>query len=99
MPVTMTAPMLPLSSGMMLRILRKDGSVAEGGFEARFFGPVTIFPLSSGRSEEWNARLRGAFGKRRWGDVRSLRRDAHAEDETCFAHGDEICLSTREPER
>jgi hypothetical protein len=27
--------------------------------------------------------------------VRSLRRDGHAEDDTCFGHGEEICLSTR----
>jgi hypothetical protein len=36
------------------------------------------------------------FGKRRWSEVRSLRRDAHAEDGICVAHGDELCLSKQD---
>ena len=61
------------------------------------FLPPGPWRIASGRSEEWNARLRGAFGTRRWGDVRSIRRDAHAADETCFGHDEQFCLSMRPP--
>jgi protein-L-isoaspartate(D-aspartate) O-methyltransferase len=30
-------------------------------------------------------------------EVRSVRRDHHAEDETCWLHGEGWCLSRREP--
>jgi protein-L-isoaspartate(D-aspartate) O-methyltransferase len=87
-PLTMTSPGLPLSSGMMLKVKR-----LEKGFQAGFLSPVSIYPLSSGRSEAWNARLLAAMATRQWGAVRSLRRDAHAPDQTCFCHGEELCIS------
>jgi protein-L-isoaspartate(D-aspartate) O-methyltransferase len=92
LPLTMTSPGLPWSSGMMLHVGRLDG-----GFAARFFSPVAIYPLSHGRSDEWNGRLQALFGKRRWSEVRSLRRDAHTADGTCVAHGEGLCLSQQPP--
>jgi protein-L-isoaspartate(D-aspartate) O-methyltransferase len=87
-PLTMTAPGLPLSSGMVLKVERRGQGLA-----AAFVSPVSIYPLSSGRSEEWSRRLLAAFATRQWSAVGSLRRDEHARDETCFCHGGELCLS------
>jgi hypothetical protein len=82
---------VPQSSGMMLQVTRMGE-----GYAAKFFSPVSIYLLASGRSEEWNARLIKAMGTRQWGAVRSLRVDEHAADESCFCHGEGMCISKRE---
>lgn len=90
-PLTVVLPGIPHSTGLFLKVTR-----TAGGYPAKFFSHVAIYPLSHGRSEEWNARLGKAMGTRQWDAVRSLRLDEHPADETCFCHGPELCLSKRE---
>ena len=90
-PITLVLPGVPHSSGMMLKVTRTGDS-----YRAGFFSPVGIYALSGARSDEWNARLGKAFATRQWGAVHSLRLDEHAADESCFCHGEGLCISKRE---
>jgi protein-L-isoaspartate(D-aspartate) O-methyltransferase len=90
-PITLVLPGVPHSSGMVLKVTRSGD-----GYRAKFLSPVSIYPLSTGRSEEWNSRLLKAMGTRQWGAVCTLRLDEHPADETCFCHGEELCISKRE---
>jgi protein-L-isoaspartate(D-aspartate) O-methyltransferase len=68
---------------------RQDGE----GFAARFAGYVGIYNFAGVR-DEGNAKLVDAAVQR--GDmatVKSLRRDPHAHEETCWLHGAGWCLS------
>lgn len=87
-PLTITMPGMPLSTGMMLKAKR-----VEAGYEARFLSQVSIFPSSSGRSPEWNQSLLKAIASRTWESVRSMRVDEHEVSESCFCHGPGICIS------
>ena len=90
-PITLIIPGVPHSSGMMLKVTRTDNRYSAG-----FFSPVGIYALSNGRSEEWNTQLAKAMGTRQWSAVRSLRLDEHAADESCFCHGEGLCISKRD---
>lgn len=90
-PLTLILTGVAHSSGMVLKVTRTDDS-----YPARFLSPVSIYPLATGRSEEWNSRLAKAMGTRQWGAVRSLRLDEHAAEESCFCHGEGLCISKRE---
>ena len=90
-PITLVVPEVPHSSGVMLKVTRADN-----GYRAKFFSAVAIYPLSTGRSEDWNNRLLKAMGTRQWGAVRTLRLDEHTPDDSCFCHGDGLCISKRE---
>jgi protein-L-isoaspartate(D-aspartate) O-methyltransferase len=77
--------------GFMLRAdRRRDGLAA---WSAGWCG---FYPCAGARNDEDLAALRQALndgeGQRL---VRSLRRDAHTKDETCWLHGDGWCLSRR----
>jgi protein-L-isoaspartate(D-aspartate) O-methyltransferase len=87
-PLTVILPGTPHSSGVMLKVTKTTG-----GYAAAFFSPVAIYALSHGRSDEWNSKLIKALSSRQWGEVRSLRMDPHSPDQSCFCHGDELCLS------
>jgi protein-L-isoaspartate(D-aspartate) O-methyltransferase len=66
---------------------------AGAGYRAEAVGPIRIMP-SHGRSDEPEVKRR-----LRWWEatsqVRSLRRDAHARDHTCWLHVEGSCLSSR----
>jgi protein-L-isoaspartate(D-aspartate) O-methyltransferase len=86
--------LLPLTiddrQGAMLLIRRLPA-----GYEAQALRRVEIFPCIGGRSLETEALLRVAFWKQNVSCVRSLRRDDHEVDESCWLHGDGFCLSKR----
>jgi len=68
---------------------RQDGE----GFAARFAGYVGIYNFAGAR-DEGNAKLVDAAVQR--GDmatVKSLRRDPHVQEESCWLHGEGWCLS------
>jgi protein-L-isoaspartate(D-aspartate) O-methyltransferase len=52
-----------------------------------------IYPCIGSRDAESNQRLREAVMRGAWWDVRSVRRDAHEPDESCWLHGEEGCIS------
>jgi protein-L-isoaspartate(D-aspartate) O-methyltransferase len=72
----------------MLRIAREPGGLA-----ARFVSAVGIFHCAGARTVDGGERLRRAFARGGQERVRSLRREAHAEDATCWLHAERCCLS------
>jgi protein-L-isoaspartate(D-aspartate) O-methyltransferase len=88
--------LLPMTTeqrgGFMLRLDRRGAELA-----ARSVGWAGFYPCAGARREEDEALLAHALhdsaGQRA---VRSLRRDPHAKDETCWLHGDGWCLSKQE---
>jgi protein-L-isoaspartate(D-aspartate) O-methyltransferase len=88
--------LLPLTgaqrAGLMLRLDRRGESVA-----ARSASWVGIFPCAGGRDDAEAAALTRAMGDAAGQRaLRSLRRDRHDADESCWLHGDGWCLSRRE---
>ncbi len=79
--------------GAMLLITRH----AQSSFAARFLIGAAFIDFSGARDPETSRRLAAALGADRGASVRSLRRDAHDPDETCWLHGEGWCLSRREP--
>jgi protein-L-isoaspartate(D-aspartate) O-methyltransferase len=76
----------------MLRIGRRGND-----FAARSAGWVGFYPCAGARSPEGEAALDAALGDPAGQRaVRSLRRDAHERDETCWLHRGDWCLSKRE---
>ncbi len=79
--------------GAMLLVTRQE----EGRFEARFIRPVGFIEFVGARDVELSERLARAFARGDARTVRSLRRDAHAEEAACWLHADGWCLSRCEP--
>ena len=89
--------LLPLTGkggwGQTLLVTRqRDGE----GFAARFAGYVGIYHFAGARDAEMAERIDRAVGRHDMADVKSLRREPHAEDESCWLHGEGWCLSRRE---
>lgn len=87
--------LIPLTNeqrfGLLLRIDR-----GAAGFAARSAGNIGIFHCAGARradeAEALNRSLADPAGR---AALRSLRRDRHPADETCWLHGDGWCLSQR----
>jgi protein-L-isoaspartate(D-aspartate) O-methyltransferase len=77
--------------GRMLLVTRE----AEDGFAARFLGRVEFIDFDGARDPNASRRLAAALGRNCGRTVRSLRRDRHTKDRTCWLHGDGWCLSRR----
>lgn len=78
--------------GGMLLVTRRNGDE----FSAQFLCAAAFYEFSGARDAEISGRLEQAFTRDRGAGVKSLRRDPHAEEETCWLHGDGWCLSRRE---
>lgn len=89
LPLTVTT--LPGTTGQILKVTR-----TEGGYSARFLSRTAIFPCIGARDLDADRRLWEAFVGGGWESVRSLRREPHEQDATCWLHGDSFCLSTFE---
>jgi protein-L-isoaspartate(D-aspartate) O-methyltransferase len=89
--------LLPLTGeqgwGQTLLVTRRSEG---GGFAARFAGYVGIYHFAGARDAAMAQRLDAAFKGGGMEAVKSLRREAHAEDESCWLHGEGWCLSRRE---
>jgi protein-L-isoaspartate(D-aspartate) O-methyltransferase len=68
-------------------------------FEAQFLCPVWFYEFAGARGASVSNRLGRAFAGDRGAGVKSVRTDRHAEDETCWLHGDGWCVSRRELDR
>lgn len=87
---------LPLTglnrTGWVLKVVNRDQRYA-----AQFISSISIFPCVGARDAD-TARLLGeAFMSGGWAAVRSLRRDTHQIESTCWLHSDNLCLSTVDP--
>jgi len=88
----MTAGNFSARGGFMLRIERRGG-----GFAARSAGWVGFYPCAGARSPEGEAALDAALADPAGQQaVRSLRRDPHDKDDSCWLHRDGWCLSKHE---
>jgi protein-L-isoaspartate(D-aspartate) O-methyltransferase len=64
------------------------------GYSARFTDGVGIPALFGGRDPTRQRRLEEAYLRGGWEQVRSLRREPHAIQPSCWFHNDDFCLST-----
>lgn len=78
------------SWGQILKVTCTDS-----GYDAALLGVCGFIPCVNGRDIASEAALATALAGGDGESVRSLRRDAHAADGTCWLHGAEICLSRR----
>ena len=78
--------------GAMLLVTRG----AKDGFVAHFLCRVGFIDFQGVRDPATSRRLRAALRRDQGAAVKSLRRDTHQEDETCWLHGDGWCLSRRD---
>lgn len=92
LPFPMTATNGP--GGMMLVTRRTHDE-----FAARMLCPAAFYDFSGARDPVVSERLKQAIARGQGGEVKSVRSDLHAEDETCWLHGDGWCLSRRDPDR
>ena len=88
LPVTGSEGLDGIGSGGMILITRTSD-----GYAAEFVSPVTIFACIGVRDEVCNRQLLEKT-ELDWPLVRSVRRDPHDADVTCWLHGPEGCLST-----
>lgn len=79
--------------GAMLLLTRQAADL----FAARFLRPAWFIEFAGARDPETQRRLAMALGRGDTSTVKSLRRNVHSEDETCWLHGESWCLSRRDP--
>ena len=75
---------------VLLVTLRK-----EDGFAARFLCRAGFIDFQGARNPAISRRLAAALRRDQGAAVKSLRRDDHNEDKTCWLHGEGWCLSRR----
>jgi protein-L-isoaspartate(D-aspartate) O-methyltransferase len=63
------------------------------GFAAAFVSEVGIYPCYGARDSAFNDKLKEAFKRGDWKTVKTLRRDAHEANDTCWLHAKSFCLS------
>jgi protein-L-isoaspartate(D-aspartate) O-methyltransferase len=78
--------------GQILKVQR-----LHAGYAAALLGPCGIIPCVNGRDAVSEAAFAVALADGGMEDVKSLRRDAHDADESCWMHCEGFCLSRLEP--
>jgi len=76
--------------GQILKVQRSNA-----GHAAALLGPCGIIPCINGRDAASEAAFVVALAAGGMKDVKSLRREEHPADETCWMHCDGFCLSRR----
>jgi protein-L-isoaspartate(D-aspartate) O-methyltransferase len=87
-------PMTTLRDGPGAMLLVKR--YTEGGLAARFLCRAGFIDFQGARDPAISRRLAAALRRDRGTAVKSLRRDIHGKDETCWLHGEGWCFSRRE---
>jgi protein-L-isoaspartate(D-aspartate) O-methyltransferase len=80
--------------GGMLLVTRRTAD----RFDARFLCPVSFYEFEGARDAAVSDRLKQAFDRDHGAGVQSIRADPHAEEESCWLHGEGWCLSRLENE-
>jgi protein-L-isoaspartate(D-aspartate) O-methyltransferase len=86
-------PMTVTNAGGGMLLVRRRG---RDEFAARFLCPVSFYEFAGARDADVSDRLGKAFAEDRGAGVKSVRTDPHAEEATCWLHGEGWCLSRRE---
>lgn len=90
LPLTSAMPQAPeVGRGAMMKVGR-----AGEGFSAEMVTYVGIFSCTSVRDAEMNGLIGKALAEGAMAKVRSLRRDAHEQTDSCVVHGDAVCWSS-----
>jgi protein-L-isoaspartate(D-aspartate) O-methyltransferase len=79
-------------AGKVLKIERRERS-----FAARFIMGINIFNCEGARDPQEEERLGERFRTSDASQVRSLRRETHEVEASCWFHADGLCLSSSEP--
>lgn len=77
--------------GQVLKVQRGDA-----GYAATLLGPCGIIPCINGRDAVSEAVFAAALAGGGMGQVKSLRREQHPADQSCWMHCDGFCLSRHE---
>ena len=88
LPLTVSNDSDTPDSGQILKVKREPN-----GFTASFICPTMIFPCFGARDPELNDKLKEAFQRGDVNSVRSLRRDPHDKDQSCWLHNQQFCIS------
>jgi protein-L-isoaspartate(D-aspartate) O-methyltransferase len=88
-------PMTTSRPGPGAALLVTCGSA--NAFAARFLCRVGFIPFEGARDEGVSRILAAALKRDQGAAVKSLRRDSHTRDETCWLHDRDWCLSSRGP--
>ena len=92
-PITATfGPATTIGKGSMLLI---SATSDRQRFAVRPAGFVAIYSALGIRSEAVNTLIGQALSRTPFAPVKSLRRDAHDPDDTCWVHSPGVCLSLR----
>ena len=86
-------PMTSTNAGGGMLLVTRHGPDA---FEARFLCPVWFYEFAGARDAAVSDRLAKALAEDRGAGVKSVRTDRHAEDASCWLHGEGWCLSRRQ---
>jgi protein-L-isoaspartate(D-aspartate) O-methyltransferase len=78
-------------SGVMFLVARRDDQLPVIPLST-----VGIFPCIGAIDRDADAVAAHAFAAGGYESVRSLRRDRHEVDQSCWLHSKEVCLSKRE---
>jgi protein-L-isoaspartate(D-aspartate) O-methyltransferase len=89
-PLTMaTTPKLGI--GVMVKIVRDSG-----GFSAQIVTSLAIYSCTGARDPQREPLLKAAMASGALMKMKSVRRDAHEQSDTCVLHGSDVCLSGAE---
>jgi protein-L-isoaspartate(D-aspartate) O-methyltransferase len=92
-PVTATfGPMTTIGKGPMLLVSATEDRQR---FAVRSAGFVAIYSAVGLRNDDVNASIGRALSKMPFAPVKSLRRDAHPDDDSCWVHAQGVCLSLK----
>ena len=90
-PITATfGPVSTIGKGPMLLV---SVTPDRERFTVRPAGFVAIYSAFGVRNDTMNASIGQALSRMPFSPIKSLRRDAHDADETCWAHSPDVCLS------
>jgi protein-L-isoaspartate(D-aspartate) O-methyltransferase len=90
LPLTATMPgMGPIGKGWLVLLTKRD----HDRVEARPLGFVAIYNALGVRDETMNARLGQAMATSPFAPIKSVRRDAHEQDSSCWLHVADCCFS------
>ena len=87
-------PLAPRNGPGAMALLTRGSA---DSFDARLEFGTYFIAFSGACDPEVGARLAKALSHDRGASVKSLRRDVHEKNETCWLHGNGWCFSTREP--
>ena len=90
LPITL-ATSETLGAGLMMKIVRSSNH-----FSAHGLTPVGIYSCKSVRDPELEPLVRNALVTQALLKVKSLRREAHEQEDTCLMHGKGVCFSSAE---